>query len=83
MTPALLQALGIEFVKIDGLIVQKVHCDSMRFAMAREISHACRNYGIRTIGQLVELPETVQILRNLDVDYVQGYGIAVPEPLDQ
>lgn len=82
VTPALLQALGIEFVKIDGVIVQNLHRDRMSFAMADEISRSCRDKGIRTIGQFVELPETVQKLRDLGVDYVQGYGIAVPEPLD-
>jgi len=82
VTPALLQALGFEFAKIDGAIVQNLHRDPMSFAIAREIAQSCRDNGIRTIAQFVELPETVQILRDLRVDYAQGYGIAVPEPLD-
>lgn len=77
----LLQALGIDFVKIDSHIVANGHPDGMSFAGEKSIRLACQATGIRTIGEFVERPETLEKLKELGVDYAQGYGIARPEPL--
>lgn len=82
VTPALLQALGINFAKIEGAIIQSLHRNRSSLAMTREIVRLCRTYDIRTVAQCVELPETVEALQGMRVDYLQGYGIAVPEPLE-
>jgi EAL domain-containing protein (putative c-di-GMP-specific phosphodiesterase class I) len=37
--------------------------------------------GIRTIAESVENRATLEMLREVGVDYVQGFGIAMPEPL--
>ena len=77
----LLQALGINFVKIDSHIVRNIHRDDVSSARANSINLTCQAIGIRTIGEFVELPETLEKLKELGVDYAQGYGIARPAPL--
>ncbi|HEX2642037.1 MAG TPA: EAL domain-containing protein [Thermoanaerobaculia bacterium] len=37
--------------------------------------------GIRTIAESVENRATLEALREIGVDYAQGFGIARPEPL--
>ena len=44
-----------------------------------EIGHAL---GIKTIAEYVEDIETLEALRQLGVDYGQGFGIARPMPLE-
>lgn len=78
----LLQALGIHFVKIDSRIVRNIHQHDGSLATAGTIHRTCQTLGIRTIAEFVEQPETVQKLKELGVDYVQGYGIAKPAPLE-
>ena len=82
VTAELLQALDIDFVKIDGGIVKNIHRDVASFSKARTIHRACRAIGIRTIGEFVERPETLAKLKELGVDYAQGYGISRPAPLE-
>jgi len=77
----LLQALGIDFVKIDSHILTNIHPDDSGFARAKSIHRTCQATGICTIGEFVEQPETLEKLKELGVDYAQGYGIARPEPL--
>lgn len=77
-----LQARDISFVKIDGHIVNTIHRDSVSFGKASSINLACQKTGVRTIAELVELPETLEKLKELGVNYAQGYGVAKPEPLN-
>lgn len=77
----MLQALGVNLVKIDGRIVRRLHEDKQSLDTARSIHAACKEIGIRTIAELVELRETVQKLTEIGIDYAQGYGVAVPAKL--
>lgn len=77
----MLQALGVNLVKIDGRIVRRLHEDKQSFEMARSIHAACKEIGVRTIAELVEMRETVQKLAEIGVDYAQGYGVAQPAQL--
>jgi EAL domain-containing protein (putative c-di-GMP-specific phosphodiesterase class I) len=78
----MLQALGVNLVKIDGRIVRRLHDDKESFATASSIQAVCREIGISTIAELVELRETVQKLREIGIDYAQGYGISKPAALN-
>ena len=77
----LLQALGVNFVKIDGGIIRSIHQDSASAARAASIHDMCRSLNIRTIGEFVEHQETLEILKQIGINYAQGYGIAMPERL--
>lgn len=77
----MLQALGINLVKIEGRIVRRIHDDEKSYAAASAIHNACREIGVRTIAELVERRETLDALRKIGIDYAQGYGIAKPAPL--
>ena len=39
--------------------------------------------GIKTIGEWVENDSTLAMLREMGVDYAQGFVIDVPRPLEQ
>ena len=42
----------------------------------------CRKIGVRTVCMWVEDPQALTHLRAMQVDYVQGFGIAKPRPLE-
>jgi EAL domain-containing protein (putative c-di-GMP-specific phosphodiesterase class I) len=77
----MLQALGISLVKIDGTIVRRLHDNEETFATAKGIHAVCKEIGIQTIAELVELRETVQKLKEIGIDFAQGYGVAKPAQL--
>jgi len=75
--------LKFDFVKIDGAIVQNVMREPSDAARIRAIALACRKTGMRTIAECVESAETLLRLREIGVDYAQGFGIASPCPIDE
>lgn len=78
----MLQALMVNFVKIDSRIVRDLHQHDGSYVTADAIHRTCQDLGIHTIAEFVERPETVRKLKQLGVDYAQGYGIARPAPLE-
>jgi EAL domain-containing protein (putative c-di-GMP-specific phosphodiesterase class I) len=76
-----LRAVGANVVKIDGAIVRELDKDPVALARLSSIQRVCSKAGVLTIAEFVEEPETLAKLRELGVDYVQGYGVAKPESL--
>ncbi|MDH3288922.1 MAG: EAL domain-containing protein [Betaproteobacteria bacterium] len=73
--------LAVDFIKIDGDIVQKIAHNPTELAKVKAIVLACQRIGVRTIAEFVETKETLDLLREIGVDYVQGFGISRPEPI--
>ena len=78
-----LKGLQLDFIKIDGSIILNILRDSAELAKTRAINTVCRKLGVRTIAATVETKESLTQLREIGVDYVQGFGIARPGPIAQ
>jgi ammonium transporter, Amt family len=76
-----LNDLPVDFVKIDGVIIEGILNGRLGPATVKAINLVCREVGIRTIAEFVETKATLDKLREIGVDYVQGFGIARPEPI--
>jgi diguanylate cyclase (GGDEF)-like protein/PAS domain S-box-containing protein len=79
---AYLKCLRVDYLKIDGSFVRNVASDPIDRTMVDAINRVGHELGLRTIAEFVENEASLAILRNLSVDYAQGYGVAVPMPLD-
>jgi EAL domain-containing protein (putative c-di-GMP-specific phosphodiesterase class I)/PAS domain-containing protein len=78
-----LKGLAVDFLKIDGVIIQNILRDPATLAKTRAINTVCGKIRLRSIAEFVETDETLDKLREVGVDYVQGFGIARPEPVDK
>ena len=76
-----LKKLPVDFLKIDGCFVRDIVDDPVDLAMVRSINDIGHLMGTKTIAEFVENDEVKELLQQLGVDYVQGYGIAKPLPL--
>ena len=76
-----LKNLPVDFIKIDGSFVQKMTNNSLDYALVQAINHVAHVLGMQTVAEYVENDTILAMLRELGVDYVQGYGIARPAPL--
>lgn len=74
--------LPIDYLKVDGSIIQNVLKSPGDLARARAISLTCQRLGMRAIAQNVESPEVLDKLREIGFAYVQGFGISQPCPID-
>jgi diguanylate cyclase (GGDEF)-like protein/PAS domain S-box-containing protein len=76
-----LRDLPVDFLKIDGEFVQNMLDDRVKRAMVESINQIGHVLGIQTIAEWVENRQTLEALKELGVDYAQGYWLARPQPL--
>ncbi len=74
--------MGFTYLKLDPSLAVNVATDVKQQARLSALVKHCREMGLRTISMWVETAETLAHLRALQVDYVQGFGIARPKPLE-
>ncbi|MBZ0104965.1 MAG: EAL domain-containing protein [Sulfuricella denitrificans] len=79
---AYLKNLPVDFLKIDGMFVKDIVADAANYAMVESINHIGHVMGRKTIAEFVEDELIGKTLSDLGVDYMQGYGIAKPRPLN-
>lgn len=79
---AYLQKLPVDYVKIDGIFVKDMATNLTNYAMVRSINELCHFLDLKTIAEYVENMEIMETLREIQVDYAQGFGIAKPCRLD-
>jgi EAL domain-containing protein (putative c-di-GMP-specific phosphodiesterase class I) len=74
--------MGFTYLKLDGSLAANVAKDPKQQARLSGLLKRCRDMGLRTVCMWVESAEALAHLRVLQVDYVQGFGIAKPKPLE-
>jgi len=80
-TFAYLKELPIDYLKIDGSLVKNLATDEIDREMVRAINQIGHTVGAQTIAEFVEDEQTLQHLRDMGVDYAQGYGLCKPQAL--
>ncbi len=76
---ALLESMPLDFVKIDGSLVQVLSRDKQRQQHVRALTEMATERRIRTIAERVEDANTMAVLWQLGVEYIQGYFVNAPE----
>lgn len=78
-----LKQLNIDYLKIDGLFVRDIVIDPVDAAMVKSINEVGQIMGLKTIAEYVENNEILEVIKEIGVDFAQGYGISRPRPLDE
>ncbi|MCR5857923.1 EAL domain-containing protein [Mesorhizobium sp. J428] len=76
-----LKKLPVDYLKIDGSFVKDIVEDNIDRAMVETIHRIGHITGKKTIAEFVENEAILAALREIGVDYAQGYGVAPPMPL--
>lgn len=79
---AYLRSLPVDYLKIDGLFVRDIIDDETDLAMVRTINEIAHVLGKRTVAEYVENDLIRAVLTELGVDWVQGYGVGRPVPIE-
>jgi len=75
----LLESVPLDFIKIDGTIIQGLASDPQLQMQVRTLVEAARRRKVQTIGERVEDANTMAVLWQLGVQYIQGYFVNEPE----
>jgi len=76
-----LKQLKVDYLKIDGSFVRQIMSSDTDRAMVSSINNIGHVMGIQTIAECVEDDDMLNALREIGIDYVQGYHIHYPEPI--
>lgn len=77
-----LKKLSIDYLKIDGGLVKDIVKSRLDQTMVSSISEIANVMGVKTIAEYVENEEILDKLRIMKIDYVQGYEIMQPRPVE-
>ena len=73
-----LQGFTIDTVKIDGQYVRELTACGRDGAVVRHLVKLCDELRVTTIAEMVETPESAEVLRELGVGYGQGWLFGRP-----
>ncbi|MEO8464609.1 MAG: EAL domain-containing protein [Gammaproteobacteria bacterium] len=76
-----LKRLPVHYLKIDGRFIRRLVDDRIAESIVSGITRAARTLGVSAIAEHVENAATVDKLRELDVDYGQGFYFGRPQAL--
>jgi diguanylate cyclase (GGDEF)-like protein/PAS domain S-box-containing protein len=78
-----LKNLPVDYVKIDGVFIRAIHNNEIDQAMVKAIAEVSSVMGIKTIAEFVENEESFDLLKEIGIDYAQGYWIQKPGPISE
>ena len=77
-----LKKLPVDYLKIDGSFVRNMLHDHHDHSIVVAIAQIAKTLGIRCVAEFVGDHDTLIALREIGVDYGQGFFLHMPEPLD-
>lgn len=73
-------SLQPDFLKIDGSITRQITVSKRARLLVSTITLMCREAGIKTVAEYVSDEDTYNGIRELGIDYCQGYLFGRPSP---
>ncbi len=77
-----LRNLPLDYLKIDGTYIRQILTDKTDQALTASMVDVAHALGLKVIAEYVDTEATYAWLKELGVDYVQGYWVHEPERLD-
>jgi diguanylate cyclase (GGDEF)-like protein/PAS domain S-box-containing protein len=78
-----LHVLPLDTLKIDRSFIKELQHDANSLAIVRTMTELAKNLGIDVVSEGVELAEQVELLKDLNCRYAQGYLFSKPVTLEQ
>ena len=76
-----LKELEVQYLKIAGPFVKNMASSALDEAIVRNFTRFAQQMGLQTIAEWVENERTLKLLREVGVDYAQGFLLDYPVPM--
>jgi EAL domain-containing protein (putative c-di-GMP-specific phosphodiesterase class I) len=78
-----LREVNADILKIDGSLVEGAHDDIVSRALINGLVHMADTLGMRTVASKVDTTGKLRAVKQLGVDFAQGYQMRVPQDINQ
>ena len=75
-----LSSMHVDFVKIDGKYIKNILNDKRDMIMVKNLTQMCKDLDMKVVAEFVEDKEISSTLKDLGIDYGQGYYFGKPMP---
>ena len=75
----LLADVDMNFIKIDGSLMQGLSTNQLQQQRVKGLVEAAKRKGIETVAERVEDANTMAVLWQLGIEFIQGYFVNAPE----
>jgi diguanylate cyclase (GGDEF)-like protein len=69
-----------DYIKIDGSFIKNIHKDKKSFAITKALVEFGHSIGAELVAEFVHCKEILEIVKQLGIDYSQGFFISKPQP---
>lgn len=77
-----LKNLPVDYLKIDGSFIREIHTEPVTKAMVQAIHYLAKALGVKTIAEFAENQDIVDVLKELHIDYAQGFHFGKPDKIN-
>ncbi|MCK5829436.1 MAG: DUF1631 family protein [Methylococcales bacterium] len=78
-----LKSLDVDYLKIDGIFVKDIVNNSTDVAIVKSMNEIGHSLNMKTIAEYVENDEIHEMLKEIGVDYAQGFGVEKPKRITE
>jgi diguanylate cyclase (GGDEF)-like protein len=76
-----LKRLPVDIIKIDGSFTKDISTNAIDYSIINSVINISKVMDLRTIAEYVENEEQFEILKDIGIDYAQGFFISIPKPV--
>ena len=73
-----LRELHFEYVKIDGTFITNILESRVDRALVETLNNLCQQLDMKTLAEFVETEDVMTKLREIGIDYAQGFHLGLP-----
>jgi diguanylate cyclase (GGDEF)-like protein/PAS domain S-box-containing protein len=78
-----LKQFPADYVKIDGSFIAHLDKNPIDQVLVRSITEVARALGKKTVAEFIENEAVLNLVREIGIDFAQGYYIARPSPIEK
>lgn len=78
-----LKYLPVDYIKIEGTFIRDIVNNPIDYAMVSSINEMAHVMGMKTIAEYVESEEIYNCLKDIGIDYLQGFWLGKTEVLER
>jgi EAL domain-containing protein (putative c-di-GMP-specific phosphodiesterase class I) len=73
-----LMRMQVDYIKIDGSLIENIDTDKQSLFVTETIVDFAKKLGVKTIAEYVHSSSVMNVVKNLGIDYSQGFYIDKP-----